>query len=89
MKLTNNVVYPPVLKLPGTNDTYELFGVVSHFGNGVGGHYTSFVKVNQKWYNCDDTKVTSAFQGQHIDTNAYLLFYHKTDFEPSLVCLSF
>jgi ubiquitin carboxyl-terminal hydrolase 8 len=78
-----------MLTLPGTNDQYELFGVAVHLGSGVGGHYISYVKVNKKWYLCDDTKVRLAAHRQHIDNNAYLLFYHKIDFEPSLICLSF
>ena len=89
IKLTNRVVYPEQLNLPGTNQTYKLYGVVVHYGSGVGGHYISYVCVNRKWYCCDDSKVTLAKPGEEIDTNAYLLFYHKIDFEPSLICLSF
>lgn len=89
LKLTNNVVYPHQLTLPGTTEKYELYGSVVHIGSGVGGHYISYVKVAQKWYRCDDSKVTLASAGQEIDPNAYLLFYKKVDFEPSLICLSF
>lgn len=39
-------------------ERYELYGVVAHYGSGVGGHYISFVKVSNKWYKCDDNKVT-------------------------------
>jgi ubiquitin C-terminal hydrolase len=55
----------------------------------VGGHYISFVRVAGKWYKCDDNRVTFAGNGQHIDPNAYLLFYKRKDFEPSLMTLSF
>jgi ubiquitin C-terminal hydrolase len=56
---------------------YDLYGVCNHFGNVLGGHYTSFVKnTNEKWYHYNDTQV------QHIEnTNilinpmAYCLFY--------------
>ena len=89
VKLTNRVVYPHKLTLPGTSDTYLLYGVVVHYGSGVGGHYVSYVRANGKWYYCDDSKVTLAEKEAEIDTNAYLLFYHKADFSPSLVCLSF
>lgn len=58
-------------------------------GNGVGGHYISYVRVGHKWYRCDDSKVTLAEPGQEIDRNAYMLFYKKTNFEPSLMTLSF
>jgi ubiquitin C-terminal hydrolase len=63
--------------------------VASHIGSGVGGHYISFVRVAGKWYKCDDNRVTFAGNGQHIDPNAYLLFYKRKDFEPSLMTLSF
>ena len=89
VKLTNRVIYPHKLTLPGTSTTYLLYGVVVHYGSGVGGHYVSYVRANGKWYYCDDSKVTLAEKGAEIDTNAYLLFYHTADFAPSLVCLSF
>ena len=60
-----------------------------HIGSGVGGHYISYVQVKGRWYRCDDSKVMLASPGQHIDPNAYLLFYRKVNFEPSLICLSF
>ena len=83
VKLMNNVVYPEALVLRNDKngkEEYELYGVVCHIGNGVGGHYISFVKVNAKWYRCDDHKVTLATPNQHIDPNAYVLFYKKLDF---------
>ena len=90
VKLTNSVLYPEAIQLSeGNSAKYELYGVVSHIGSGVGGHYISFVKVSSKWYKCDDSRVTFASPQQHIDPNAYLLFYKKVDFEPSLMTLSF
>lgn len=87
VKLTNSVIYPETLQLP--SETYELYGVVAHIGSGAGGHYISFVKVTGKWYKCDDNRVRLAGRGQHIDPNAYLLFYKRRDFEPGLMTLSF
>ena len=46
VKLMNNVVYPEALVLRNDKngkEEYELYGVVCHIGNGVGGHYISFV----------------------------------------------
>lgn len=55
--------------------------MVSHIGSGVGGHYISFVKVGNKWYKCDDSKVTLLESSTRLmDSNAYLLFYRKIDF---------
>jgi len=56
------------------NDTkYELMGIINHFGKISGGHYTSNVKVDDKWYNFDDTK-TSIIDNP-VTPNAYVLFY--------------
>ena len=75
--------------MPGSQEVYLLYGVVVHYGSGKGGHYVSYVKVNSKWYYCDDSRVTLADPEAEIDTNAYILFYHKASFETSLICLGF
>ena len=43
----------------GKKIDYELFGVINHFGNCGGGHYTAFCKnfLDDKWYNFDDSDV--------------------------------
>ena len=59
---------------------YELFGVSNHFGGLGGGHYTAYAKHkdNSKWYNFDDSSVTSYTQNDSVVTKAgYLLFYIK------------
>lgn len=37
--------------------TYDLVGVINHFGNMQGGHYTAncLNKEDSKWYNFDDS----------------------------------
>ena len=39
---------------------YDLFGVVNHFGNLQGGHYTAFCKnaLKDQWYEFNDSSVT-------------------------------
>lgn len=54
-----------------------------------GGHYFSYVRADKKWYKCSDDKVEEADAKRVVDPNAYLLFYQKTDFAPSLMCLAF
>ncbi|KAI6649306.1 Ubiquitin carboxyl-terminal hydrolase 4 isoform X2 [Oopsacas minuta] len=59
---------------------YELYGVSNHFGGLGGGHYTAYAKQknNSKWYNFDDSSVTSFAQNDSVVTKAgYLLFYVK------------
>ena len=63
--------------------------MISHNGSGVGGHYIAYVKVKNNWYKCDDAQVSLVKEGEQIDPNAYILFYKRVNFEPSLITLSF
>lgn len=67
------------------NDTepqilYDLFGTVNHVGSMQSGHYVSNVKVNNRWYYCNDAHVSLA-GGNGSDSTvlnnegAYILFY--------------
>ena len=65
---------------------YELKGVVLHFGNANGGHYTSLIKINGKFYNFNDMNVSlfdendfekETFGGNQMNGCAYLLFYER------------
>lgn len=60
-----------------TTFTYDLYGVCNHFGNVLGGHYTSFVKnANEKWYHYNDTQVQLIENtNMIINPMAYCLFY--------------
>ena len=58
---------------------YELYGVGCHNGGIMGGHYTACVKHNDKWYHCNDDKITQLHNPlQLINPNVYCLFYRKT-----------
>jgi ubiquitin C-terminal hydrolase len=52
---------------------YELVGVIDHKGTINYGHYIASAKVDDVWYNFDDT-VTSKIDNP-INSNAYVLFY--------------
>jgi ubiquitin carboxyl-terminal hydrolase 2/21 len=58
---------------------YKLKGVVNHSGNIYGGHYTSNVEMNQKWYKCDDTFVNEIPEQSINNQLAYLLLYEKIE----------
>ncbi|XP_012400867.1 inactive ubiquitin carboxyl-terminal hydrolase 50 isoform X2 [Antechinus flavipes] len=66
-------IYPLFRKHP----KYSLCGVVNHFGDLDGGHYTAFCKntVNQTWYSFDDTRVCEIPDSAVQTAAAYLLFY--------------
>ena len=43
---------------PSGHASYDLFGVVNHYGSFESGHYTSFCRNQNKWYCYDDTAVS-------------------------------
>jgi ubiquitin carboxyl-terminal hydrolase 4/11/15 len=59
---------------------YDLYAVDNHFGGLGGGHYTAFChnKVDDHWYNYDDSRVSKA-SPDAVKNNraAYLLFYKR------------
>lgn len=59
---------------------YDLYAVDNHFGGLGGGHYTAFChnKVDDHWYNYDDSRVSKA-SPDSVKNNraAYLLFYKR------------
>lgn len=85
-KLKNKVIIPEVFGLPGFNDKYELYGNVVHYGSGTGrgGHYINYVKVAERWYRCDDEKVNfTKDPNEHLNPDAYLLFYKRQKIDRS------
>lgn len=64
---------------PGApENTYTLFAVINHIGNIEAGHYTSFVRQHRdRWYRCNDHQIVPATIDHVLDSEGYLLFYHK------------
>ncbi|KAB1265986.1 Ubiquitin carboxyl-terminal hydrolase 22 [Camelus dromedarius] len=62
-----------------SNDNkYSLFAVVNHQGTLESGHYTSFIRQHKdQWFKCDDAIITKAGIADVLDSEGYLLFYHK------------
>mmetsp|Transcript_40273 Transcript_40273/g.101940 ORF Transcript_40273/g.101940 Transcript_40273/m.101940 type:complete len:693 (-) Transcript_40273:252-2330(-) len=56
---------------------YELYAVVSHRGNLEGGHYITYLRVEGRWYQCDDAWIVPV----EVDTvkrcQAYMLYYKR------------
>jgi hypothetical protein len=83
----------PLMADETQNPMYRLTGIVLHAGTAEGGHYTSYVKVGQKWYDFNDTQVLEipesavlenaagnmSFGGEDHRPCAYLLFYQRSD----------
>jgi len=55
---------------------YVLYGMSKHSGSLNGGHYIGDVKNtdNNKWYNCNDSHVSST-TASSSSSSAYVLFY--------------
>ncbi|XP_057566831.1 ubiquitin carboxyl-terminal hydrolase 22-like [Hippopotamus amphibius kiboko] len=61
-----------------SNNKYSLFAVVNRQGTLESGHYTSFIRQHKdRWFKCDDAIITKASIADVLDSEGYLLFYHK------------
>ena len=56
---------------------FSLFGVCNHIGSINSGHYFSYCKHKDNWYNYDDTNITKIKEDELVTKNAYCLFYKK------------
>lgn len=60
---------------------YSLYAVVNHEGRSIdSGHYTSIVRQStgtDNWIKCDDLQLTPLNITQVLNSEGYLLFYHK------------
>ncbi len=59
---------------------YDLYGICNHTGSVQGGHYFSYIKVNDKnWYEFNDTQIKKIDNAQNKihSPMAYCLFYKK------------
>ena len=74
-KLRQMITYP-VYDLKLGDKSYDLYGVVNHYGSISSGHYTAIIKKDGKdWYMCDDSRVYKIEENRVMHSNAYILFY--------------
>lgn len=60
------------------NNRYSLFAVINHLGSLQSGHYSVFVRQHQnQWFRCNDSVIMKASVQDVLQSEAYLLFYHK------------
>lgn len=60
------------------NNVFDLFGVCNHTGGVLGGHYTAYVKTQEKWFHYNDSLIEPVTNPQMIvSPSAYCLFYRK------------
>jgi len=61
-----------------SNNKYVLYGVINHIGSLDAGHYTSYIRQHSDlWFHCNDHQILPASIPQVLDSEGYLLFYHK------------
>ena len=57
---------------------YDLFATIEHTGSLNQGHYVSNVKINGKWYHCNDSIVSHTVEANVMNSeNVYMLFYTR------------
>ena len=55
---------------------YDLCGTIDHSGNLYQGHYMSNVKVNERWYHCNDAFISESSESEVLKSNeVYMMFY--------------
>jgi len=60
------------------DNKYSLFAVVNHQGTLEVGHYTCFIRQRKdQWFQCDDGWITKTTLDDVLNSEGYLLFYHK------------
>ncbi|CAD5118594.1 DgyrCDS7280 [Dimorphilus gyrociliatus] len=72
-------------KSPHNQHIYDLVGVVNHYGNMLGGHYTAVCRSghpDKKWHIYDDKQVNKIMESEVVTSSAYMLFYRKCSLPP-------
>lgn len=74
-KRTELIHFPQVLDLSSYStgykrreNVYDLIGICNHNGTVENGHYTCFVKKDEKWYFCNDTQVQIVENLNYLET---------------------
>jgi len=58
---------------------YDLFAVANHKGTLQGGHYWSYVKTGNTWFNFNDNIVKPMSEKDIVTPHAYMLFYQRKE----------
>lgn len=90
-KIDNHVDYPLLGLNMGAysseaqfqNVSYNLYGVINHFGTCHFGHYTAYCKhpYSGRWHRFNDRSVSQINPDQADKSEAYILFYEATIFK--------
>ncbi|KAI3678623.1 hypothetical protein L6452_37922 [Arctium lappa] len=66
---------------------YELYASANHYGSMGSGHYTAHIKLinENKWYNFDDSHVSTVSEDDVKSNAAYVLFYRRVKPDDALL----
>ena len=89
IKIDNFIDFPIqnfILKVHHISESYDLMGIINHYGNISFGHYIAICKnyYNKKWYKFDDSSVIEINENEIVSKDAYVLFYKKNSFNLQL-----
>ncbi|GFQ66870.1 ubiquitin carboxyl-terminal hydrolase 22 [Trichonephila clavata] len=76
------------MDLTNSKNIFTLFAVVTHRGDQTGGHYISYIRQHRdKWFLCDDDTIVQCSLEDVLDSEGYILFYHKQVLEYGDNCI--
>jgi ubiquitin C-terminal hydrolase len=58
-------------------EDYELYAISNHSGNENGGHYWSYCKRDDKWFNFNDSVVSEISENKILSSDNYVLFFQR------------
>ena len=61
------------------NTRYKLYGTINHIGNINYGHYYSYIKINDMWYEFNDSIVKKINYMEYNSSSVCVLFYQKME----------
>ena len=56
---------------------YNLIAVVEHSGSFDSGHYTALVRMENRWFRCNDTEVREVSFSESFGSRGYLAFFRQ------------
>ena len=62
-----------------SNTRYRLYGTINHIGNINYGHYYSYIKINDIWYEFNDSIVKKINNMEYNSSSVCVLFYEKIE----------
>ena len=60
-----------------SENNYKLFCTINHYGDINFGHYYSYIKIGNKWYQFNDSYVNEISQLNTNSSSVCVLFYEK------------